>query len=159
VNLMLVMLLGGLWHGAAWTFVIWGAIHGAWLAFERFQGKDSPYRKLPRPVRVAITFLIVCIAWVFFRAADLPTAVAYLGAMFGVNDVQPGAGLVAGVIYDRYYLALVGLACVIAFAGQQTWDYTRKLSVPRIAVCFGLFWLALLLLESQTYNPFIYFIF
>src|ERR1700747_135047 len=47
VNLMLTMLLGGLWHGAAWTFVIWGGIQGAMLAFERSQGKDSPYRRLP----------------------------------------------------------------------------------------------------------------
>ena len=47
VNLMTVMLLGGLWHGASWNFVIWGAIHGGMLAFERAQGKDSLYRRLP----------------------------------------------------------------------------------------------------------------
>src|SRR5690606_13656681 len=51
INLMLVMVLGGLWHGASWNFAIWGGIHGIWLAVERMQGKDSFYRHLPRPVR------------------------------------------------------------------------------------------------------------
>ena len=46
---MLVMLIGGLWHGASWNFVIWGAIHGFMLAFERLQGKQSYYRRLPKP--------------------------------------------------------------------------------------------------------------
>src|SRR4051794_715611 len=61
-NLMVVMLLGGLWHGASWNFVIWGGIHGGVLAAERARGKDSAYRRLPRPVRVAVTFAIVCLA-------------------------------------------------------------------------------------------------
>ena len=56
VNLMLVMLIGGLWHGASWTFVIWGAIHGGMLAFERMQGKQGLLSRLPRPWRVALTF-------------------------------------------------------------------------------------------------------
>src|SRR4051794_2201612 len=62
VNLMTVMLLGGLWHGASWNFVIWGGIHGSALAFERAQGKNSLYRRLPPPLQVAITFLIVCVS-------------------------------------------------------------------------------------------------
>ena len=78
VNLMTVMLLGGLWHGASWNFVIWGAIHGGMLAAERAQGKASPYRRLPRPVRVGITFVVVCLSWVFFRAKTLPQALDYL---------------------------------------------------------------------------------
>src|SRR5690349_15975155 len=68
VNLMTVMLLGGLWHGASWNFVIWGGIHGSMLAAERAGGKQSPYQRLPRPLRVALTFAIVCVSWVFFRA-------------------------------------------------------------------------------------------
>ncbi|MDQ3815591.1 MAG: membrane-bound O-acyltransferase family protein, partial [Armatimonadota bacterium] len=55
INLMLTMLIGGLWHGASWNFLIWGGIQGGVLAFERRQGKDSLYRHLPRPLRVALT--------------------------------------------------------------------------------------------------------
>ena len=79
VNLMTVMLLGGLWHGALWNFVIWGGIHGVMLAVERRFEKDSLYRQLPGPAKMAVTFLIVTIAWVFFRAPTLGQAVDYLG--------------------------------------------------------------------------------
>ena len=78
VNLLLVMLLGGLWHGAAWTFVVWGGLHGTLLALERARGKTALYGRLPRPVRVGVTFMLVSIGWVFFRAADLGEAMRYL---------------------------------------------------------------------------------
>jgi len=159
VNLMLVMLLGGLWHGASWNFVAWGAIHGGWLAFERMQGKDSPYRLLPRPLRVAVTFAIVCFAWVFFRAADLPSSLAYLGAMFGLVEAADGAGLVAGVIYDPYYVSMGLLACAVAFFAPQSWDWTRTINLRKAVLCGLALWLSLILLETQSYNPFIYFIF
>ena len=83
INLMLVMLLGGLWHGAAWTFIAWGAWHGAWLAFERMLGKRSFYATAPRVVRVVVTFGLVLLGWVFFRANSLTDAVDYLQALFG----------------------------------------------------------------------------
>jgi alginate O-acetyltransferase complex protein AlgI len=59
VNLMLVMLLGGLWHGAAWKFVVWGGLHGSMLALERRMGKQSLYHRLPAFFRTAVTFIIV----------------------------------------------------------------------------------------------------
>jgi len=68
-NLILTMLLGGLWHGASWNYVIWGGIHGSMLAFERSQGRESFYHNLPRALRVALTFLIVMVAWVFLSRA------------------------------------------------------------------------------------------
>ena len=61
LNLAIVMLLGGLWHGAAWNFVVWGGLHGALLAIERAGGKRSWYRRLPRAARVATTFLLVLV--------------------------------------------------------------------------------------------------
>ena len=90
VNLIVVMLLGGLWHGANWTFVAWGAYHGILLAFERFRGKRSAYQQWPRPVRVAATFVLVLISWVLFRSANLHEAMNYLGAMIGQGDPAPG---------------------------------------------------------------------
>ena len=82
VNLATVMLLGGLWHGASWNFVIWGGLHGGMLALERAAGKDSFYRRLPKPLRIGITFVLVLITWVFFRAEDLSAAFRYLENMF-----------------------------------------------------------------------------
>jgi alginate O-acetyltransferase complex protein AlgI len=159
VNLFIVMVLGGLWHGAAWNFVIWGALHGALLGFERLRGKAALYGGLPAPVRVGFTFTIVLITWVFFRAADLPQAVRYLGDMLALGDPQEGAGLLAGVVYEPYYLGTFLLAGAIVWSAPQTWDWTRVLTLPKAAVVMAAFLLSVAVLATQAYNPFIYFIF
>jgi len=159
VNLFIVMLLGGLWHGAAWNFVIWGALHGALLAFERLRGKAALYGGLPVPVRVGVTFTIVLITWVFFRAPDLPQAVRYLGDMLALGDPQEGAGLLAGLVYQPYYLGTFLLAGAIVWSAPQTWDWTRTLTLPKAAAILILFGLSTVVLATQAYNPFIYFIF
>ena len=159
VNLAMVMVLGGLWHGASWNFVIWGSIHGLMLAFERAQGKDSVYRRLPNPARTAITFVIVCFAWVFFRADTLPHALRYCGSLLGLTQAQPGSSLIDGVIYQPYYLASLALAAVVTWPCPQTWDFTRRLTWPRAAFSLAMLWLSLVILTTQAYNPFIYFIF
>jgi len=84
VNLMLTMLLGGLWHGASWHFVLWGALHGIALAVERLLGitADGP-RRIPAVLAWLITFHFVCITWVFFRADSLESALMYLGNLAG----------------------------------------------------------------------------
>ncbi len=158
-NLVLTMLLGGLWHGASWNFVAWGGIHGGMLAFERSQGRESFYHNLPRPLRVAITFVIVLIAWVFFRAPNLGCAIAYLGSMFGLNRAAPAADLIGGIVYQPYYLLSMTLAAIVVWLGKQTWDWTQQLSIPKALVCCGLLWAALAVMATQEYNPFIYFIF
>ena len=84
-NLMLTMLLGGLWHGASWNFVIWGAIHGFWLVIERIVLARIPAWKsdaIPMVMmRWFVTFHVVCFAWIFFRAPDLATSMAVLGKL------------------------------------------------------------------------------
>ena len=158
INLALVMLLGGLWHGASWNFLIWGGIHGGYLAFERAQGKESIYHKLPALLQIVITFFIVLIAWVFFRADTLPDAAQYLKCMFG--GATPGQGeAVRGLIYNPYYVVNFILAGVTIWALPQTWDFTRRLTWPKIAWCILLFFVSLVALTTQSYNPFIYFIF
>jgi len=159
VNLAVVMLLGGLWHGASWNFVIWGAIHGAVLIFERVQGKRSLYRALPRPLKIAITFAIVCFAWVFFRAPDLPSALHYCGSMLGLREAWGGAALIGGLTWRPYYLLFFAIAAAVTWACPQTWDWTRKISPLKAVVMFVLFWYSLIVLATQSYNPFIYFIF
>jgi alginate O-acetyltransferase complex protein AlgI len=159
VNLMMVMLLGGLWHGASWNFVIWGGIHGGMLAFERSQGRQATFLRLPRVAQVALTFVIVVFAWVFFRARDLPSAIAYCQSMLGFGAAQSGAGLIAGTIYQPYYLWSVVIAAIVTWAGMQTWDWTRKITLPKSAAILALFWVSLLVMATQAYNPFIYFIF
>jgi alginate O-acetyltransferase complex protein AlgI len=159
VNLALVMLLGGLWHGAAWNFVIWGGLHGAMLAAERAMGRESAYRRLPRRARVGATFALTTLAWVFFRSADLPSAVAFLGHMIGVGSVQPGAALIGGIVYKPVYLLSMAAAAIVVWRAPQTWDWTRNLTAARALACLLALWLSLIALATQSYNPFIYFIF
>ncbi len=158
-NLIVTMLLGGLWHGASWNFVIWGGLHGGMLAFERSQGREGFYHNLPRALRIAITFVIVLLGWVFFRASDLHRAGAYLASMFGLQHAAPGAALISGIVYQPYYLLSLGTAAVVVWLGRQTWDWTQIMTLPKTAVCFALGWVALAVLATQEYNPFIYFIF
>jgi D-alanyl-lipoteichoic acid acyltransferase DltB (MBOAT superfamily) len=87
-NLMITMLLGGLWHGASWTFVIWGGIHGVGLALERLMGVGRQAEGgaaarfgLATWLRRVVVFHLVCLAWVFFRAEDLGSALAFLSGL------------------------------------------------------------------------------
>jgi alginate O-acetyltransferase complex protein AlgI len=159
VNLFLVMLLGGLWHGASWNFVVWGGLHGTFLAFERMQGKTAPYWRLPAPARVAITFVVVLITWVFFRAADLPAAGRYLSAMLGLADVPASAHLLTGIVYQPYYLLTFAAAAMVTWTCPQTWDWSRTITGPKAVAVAGAFVVATVMLTTQAFNPFIYFIF
>lgn len=159
VNLFAVMLLGGLWHGAAWTFVIWGAFHGILLAIERGIGGAGGIRGLPRPLQVVFTFVLVLISWVFFRAASLCEALDYLASMAGLGAASPASVLIGGVIHQPFYLAALGAAAIITWTGPQTWDWTRRLPGWKLMLALVLFVLSVMLLAAQAYNPFIYFIF
>jgi len=159
VNVAVVMVLGGLWHGAAWNFVIWGAIHGALLTIERLRGKAAIYAGLPPTARVAATFVTVLVTWVFFRAPDLPQAVRYLIDMLALGQPQEGAGLLSGIVYQPYYLGTFLVSGVVVWTAPQTWDWTRTLTWRKAAVILALFALSAVVLATQAYNPFIYFIF
>jgi alginate O-acetyltransferase complex protein AlgI len=159
VNLFVVMLLGGLWHGAAWNFAIWGTLHGVLLGLERLRGKAALYGRLPGPVRVGVTFVIVLLTWVFFRAPDVPQAVRYLGDMLALGHPQEGAGLLSGIVYEPYYLGTFLVAATIVWSAPQTWDWTRTVTAPKAATILALFVLSVVMLTTQAFNPFIYFIF
>ena len=158
-NLMTVMLLGGLWHGASWNFVIWGALHGFFLTGERLWGKMSFYKSIPHVLQVGCTFILIVITWVFFRAATPGDAIHYLGCMIGIAEQNPGTLLVAGILYQPFYIVMMIIAGCVIWGGPQTWDWTRVLSPVKIILCLLLFVLSVMLLTAQAYNPFIYFIF
>jgi alginate O-acetyltransferase complex protein AlgI len=157
VNLMLVMLLGGLWHGASWNFVIWGAIHGAMLAFERARGKDRGYPGLPQPLQVACTFGVVCLAWVFFRADTLPQAMHYLASLFGWSGAGAASDALAAVIYTPYHATAFVLAAIVIWGLPTTWEFTARLSWPRSASAVLALVAAVTMMWTQSTNPFLYF--
>jgi alginate O-acetyltransferase complex protein AlgI len=115
VNLMITMLLGGLWHGAAWTFVIWGALHGIYLcinhAWSHF-GPRAPQRfaRLADIAGLILTFLAVVIAWVFFRAPDMVTALSVLSKMADPGNVALGRVEMFYALFVAIYAALAWFA-------------------------------------------------
>ncbi len=158
VNLATVMLFGGLWHGANWTFVVWGALHGTLLIVERRMGKDSFYSRLPRPLRVAITMVPVLITWVFFRAENLTAAMDYLSAMFGLAESPNGSMLLAAEIYTPRHLLVMALCILFTYQPVQSFDWSRKKpTLTRVVGLLVIMILALVIMSTQAFNPFLYF--
>jgi alginate O-acetyltransferase complex protein AlgI len=92
LNLMIVMLLGGLWHGAGWTFVVWGGLHGLYLVINHLWRGRLGARRMPAALARLLTFLAVLFAWVVFRAADLPAALRLWSAMLGQGPAGGTSG-------------------------------------------------------------------
>jgi alginate O-acetyltransferase complex protein AlgI len=156
-NLMTVMLFGGLWHGASWNFVIWGGLHGGMLALERARGKHSLYARLPSGLRVGMTFAIVCIGWVFFRADTLHRAWDFLGSLLGLGRVPFSAEALAGTIYTPYHVATFLVCSLVVWTAPQAWNYTQQITAPKAVICLGLLTVSVVFLWTQTVNPFLYF--
>jgi D-alanyl-lipoteichoic acid acyltransferase DltB (MBOAT superfamily) len=161
-NLMATMLLGGLWHGAAWTFVIWGGIHGLGLAVERFVRDRRAARGLPPPADTAlrrwagriVTFHVVCFAWIFFRASSFERAGDVIAQLF-TGWGQPSPLVTTSVV----------LAILVGVGGQfiRQVDLAKVLSgfqrLPAVAQATSLA-LGLMVIDAlgpQGVAPFIYF--
>ncbi|MBA2291518.1 MAG: MBOAT family protein [Gemmatimonadales bacterium] len=147
-NLMLTMLIGGLWHGANWTFIVWGAYHGVLLSAHRAWGRG--WDMMPRPVRQAGMLFLAMIGWVFFRALDLGMAVGVLGRMFSVT---PGSGWPMA----SWAVAAVTVAAAWAMAGPNIYDmdyHPKRWKYAVTAVAFGV---ALAIISGDRTSPFLYF--
>ncbi|NNF07463.1 MAG: MBOAT family protein [Candidatus Eisenbacteria bacterium] len=164
VNLMITMLLGGLWHGASWNFVVWGGLHGGYLGAERFlKGRfgDKPWSQSltgswgGKVLLGAITYLLINIAWVFFRAPDFATAKLLLLSMAGI--IPDGAQVLSS-------LAMLKITVVIG-ALLISHCVHRSISVEAAAErlpgwAHGIVWAAMLILiilSQGSDNAFIYF--
>ncbi len=159
VNLMVTMLLGGLWHGAGWTFVIWGGLHGLYLcvnhAFRNFRERvgwaDGRFGMLGSVASVLITFLSVVIAWVFFRSDSFTTAAVMLRGMAGLNGISlmvapaasPGhlhqwltahgivfLGLTPITLFTGPTLVRLALGLVIIWALPNSQDWILRAAIP-----------------------------
>jgi alginate O-acetyltransferase complex protein AlgI len=149
-NLAVTMLLGGLWHGAAWGFVLWGAYHGAWLIAHRALFGDRRAYAMPPLLSVVLTFHAVCMGWVLFRAPSLADSLSFYRGLLDVSSpIAPVSPLVLAVIAMGFVSHLLGASKRLAGA----WDTKAGdlQVVVWIAVAAGVF-----LLGSET-GQFIYF--
>jgi len=168
LNLVIVFALCGLWHGASFSFLVWGLFHGAFLVLERlFLG--GWLDRSPRALRHVYVVLVVMVGWVFFRAASLEAALQYLAAMFGLAGATTGPYHVAlyldGVAVTALVAAVVGSTPIVPHLVRKVLDRAAhgETALTLGARSFGLAAIAVILLVScmlmaaGTYNPFIYF--
>jgi alginate O-acetyltransferase complex protein AlgI len=160
VNLIIVMFIGGLWHGAAWTFVVWGLIHGVFLVIERVLRatfKNTTWTGTPAgQVLVALgTYVVVCFAWVFFRATTFTTAAHIVGAMAGLapkydpvlttREILQVGLVTAGLLFAHWNLRDTSVEAVVA-------------RMPRwLIVALWTLMLGAIILTQGSGNAFIYF--
>jgi D-alanyl-lipoteichoic acid acyltransferase DltB (MBOAT superfamily) len=163
-NLMLTMLLGGLWHGAAWTFVVWGGIHGGFLAFEQWQRDrrtDAGLEPLPdtmrrRMVGRVVTFHVVCLGWVFFRSPDFTIARTVLARLAtSWSDPSP--------LVTRSVLLAIAVGILMQYTPGRVIERAQimlsRLSPAATGIGLALGLLIFDALGPQGVAPFIYFAF
>ncbi len=147
-NLMITMLLGGLWHGAAWTFIAWGALHGAVLAIERILP-----RRAPSVLGVIVTFHVVLLGWILFRSETFAQALAFLSGL-ATNWTLP-------VMATPLIVALVFIGLAIHAlpprAGEAVARALARLPSPATALIFGMTVLLVEAIRPEGIAPFIYF--
>ena len=137
VNLMATMLLGGLWHGAAWTFVAWGGLHGMYLVVHRLWSRHAPFA-LPRAVGWAVTLLAVLIAWVPFRASGAAASWRMLRGMAGLD----------GIALPQFFVDALPVLAHVATPVPVLLNLgdARTLALPEALTCLLLGWAIVLLL-------------
>jgi len=155
VNLMIVMVLGGLWHGASALFLIWGLWHGVLLALERALGDRHPIRRLPRGAAVLVTNLLVLLGWVVFRAADTGSAVRIFEAMFLMADGSASTIAAPAIAPVLPWLLIPGYGICLFL--RNTWEMSyepRPLDILWTTILLAVSILVVLAAES---SPFLYF--
>jgi len=161
-NLMLTMLIGGLWHGANWTFVLWGGIHGCWLSLEKLWRSKVGYRETAKRytsncriiwLRRIVIFHVVCFSWVFFRAASVRDAVALLGGA-GVWAWRPEHG--TALLYLAVFALPMILLDLLLEKRLEEYPFARLSHPVRVATAMGLAGVITIFAANQV-NAFIYF--
>lgn len=161
INLFLTMLIGGLWHGASWTFVVWGALHGTILAIEKFLGQyiSLPENRLVRIFKILLTFHFVAFCWIFFRADSFQIAeqvITNIGKLSFNSDLW--ISVIQG--YQNVFILIV-IGFVMHYLPQSFVDrirtyFTASPLIVKAVIIALIFWVVYATASSDT-QPFIYF--
>ena len=156
-NILVVWSLTGLWHGAAWNFIAWGAFYGILLIAEKYIFA-SLIEKIPSFIRYIITMVIVMIGWVFFSSESLSSALIYIKSMFGMHGNVFSDSTAEYLLSENLFsVVLMSLSATGAFAALPRIKNFRFNTIVMSVGYLGIFILCIIYLISQTYNPFLYF--
>ena len=160
INLIIVFACTGLWHGASFSFIVWGLWHGLFLVIERL-GFKKVLDKLPKFIGWIYTMLVVLVGWVFFRADTLSAAMKYLGEMFSFSGgVANGMAQFDNLSFIITVIAIILCTPVYQFLKgklEKTEGGKKAAFVIGAVLATGLFILSVIFLTGLGYNPFIYF--
>lgn len=162
LNLLIVWMLTGFWHGAAWNFIFWGLYYGCLLILEKYVwGKYI--ERIPTALQHIYAFVIVLIGWVFFFSPNIGSALKYIGVMFGIG-AKGFLGKQAVFLVTTNWLLLI--MCILGSSSRGikliqklSMDY-RNINVRTVMTCvvyIGMFLISVSFLVTETYNPFLYF--
>jgi len=169
-NLWMVFLISGFWHGAAWTYIVWGLFHGAFLIMDRLFLLKF-YKMIGKPLSVFITFIITLVGWVIFRADTFPQAISYIVTMFDFSNIDFAISTTKGT-YDWFIeQRFVIIMCVAAFFSFfPIFNYVEKnmnaflethtnteVVVFKTGIAFVLLFICITEVISTGVNPFIYY--
>ncbi len=167
-NLFIVFVLVGFWHGANWNFLVWGLLHGAFLASEH-AGFSEILKKIWKPAQHAYVLIIVTIGWVFFRSESLPLAIDYLKSMIDITNFQTSWFQFAQILSHESVIAFI-IGIILSMPvypylnkyfqnlfGKDTVKFALLTEMPELFLLSSLLFFSILKLASSTYNPFIYF--
>lgn len=153
-NLLLTMIIGGFWHGAQWSYLIWGTYHGFWLVFERMLSPRVNF-ELPVIIKKFLTFTIVSIGWIFFRGNDLATISLWLKKVFLLNNELSFDMMHIPLRYIDIFFAALSVAIIGVFFFKNIWQWDMK---PRIwKILIYSFVLVYSILYFGEDSPFLYF--
>lgn len=170
VNLFIVFICTGIWHGASGRFLLWGLWHGVFLAIEHAYRKKKNIKKSDKkpfnPLAWLYTILVVLLGWVLFRADTLDAAITYYKTMFGIN-VPPIARFSVFYYLNAYTILLIVIGILVALRLPQTFYYKIANKNENLSIVFAsyikpfallfLFVVCIVYLVNGTFNPFIYF--
>ena len=163
INLMITMLLGGLWHGASWRFIIWGALHGAGLSLHKFYRSKFPHRSLQNSefknfVNVFFTFHFICFCWIFFRAANMATVGEILSQIFFHFNLTLFSDFIAGY---KIVMMLMVIGYILHFIPKEAELAAQETITNMPLAGKAAFMISVIILVIQTKSsgiqPFIYF--
>ena len=159
MNLLIVFLILGFWHGADWSFVVWGLWYAVFMCADRVYRQHAEKLKVPSVVLWFTTMLVVILGWVFFRSADMVQAQSYLAVLFGSGSVDTQFFGFGYYLNNRVlFLLVIGALCSTPlfanlarrFEGTVWWEVLRMVGVPL------LFIVTLVFMVNSSYSPFLY---
>lgn len=157
INTLIVWSLTGLWHGAAWNFIAWGAFYGVLLILEKFVLKDV-LNKLPKALRYIGTIIVVMLGWVLFSAESLSDAITLVGSMIGLGGSFIDAESKYLLSQNAFLIVVMSLSAVGVFQRlSESVKSTKWERAVKSVVYLGIFALCIAYLISESYNPFLYF--